>query len=332
MASTTSLARFRLVGRHAPHQSAQFTRDVAEGLMASPKRLPCCYFYDGYGSALFESICALPEYYLTRAEAAILEAYCDEIAASVPPSAILYELGSGSAVKTRFLIESLLGRQPTLRYVPMDICPDVLEESSQELLRAFPALEILAVAAEYREALAYVRSDEEHPKLILWLGSNIGNCDRVEAANFLGHVGRSMTTEDRLLVGIDLRKSRAKLEAAYDDSRGVTAAFNRNLLVRINRELGGHFDPTTFRHRAIYDEVVGRIEMYLVSEHVQQVAIDHLGLVISFAAEETIHTENSYKYSRQEIRDLATAAGLKLCRQWFDVECRFSLNLFAPNG
>jgi L-histidine N-alpha-methyltransferase len=347
-------SRFRLVGHADQDRRAQFARDVAQGLTATPKRLPCCWFYDRRGSALFEAICELPEYYLTRAEREILEAHADEIAAAVPPEAMLIELGSGSAAKTTLLIEALLRRQPTLRYVPVDICHAALEESALRLLRRYPALSILAVAAEYREALQHLRAGGEcpdiaesseqlgtvpffhadSPKLVLWLGSNIGNYHRDEAAGLLHEIGQSLKPCDRLLVGIDLRKDRAVLEAAYDDPQGVTAAFNRNLLERINRNLGGHFDPSAFRHRAHYDEALGRIEMHLVSQRPQRVAIDAVPLVARFAAGEAIHTENSYKYSLEEIAALAGASGLALCRQWFDAQRLFSLNLLeaAPSS
>jgi L-histidine N-alpha-methyltransferase len=323
---------FPLAGPPLRDRRAQFARDVAEGLTAAPKHLACRYFYDRHGSSLFEAICELPEYYLTRAEAEILGAHADEMAASAPPGTILFELGSGTAAKTRLVIEALLRRQPTLRYVPIDICSTVLEESAEQLLRSYSALEIVPVVAEYDEGLEYLRAARDQPKLLLWLGSNIGNCERPEAARFLDHVRRTLRADDRLLVGIDLRKSRAALEAAYDDSRGITAAFNRNLLCRINRELGGHFDPAAFRHRARYDEHLGRVEMHLLSERPQRVAIDDLGLVVAFERDEAIHTENSYKYSLDEIKVLAVESGLAVHRQWLDSEGRFSLNLFAPAG
>jgi L-histidine N-alpha-methyltransferase len=332
MAPLIKMSRFRMAGVRGRDRRALFARDVAEGLTASPKRLSCCYFYDQQGSALFEAICELPEYYLTRAETEILAARAEEIVDCVPRGAALFELGSGTAAKTRLVIEALLRRQGKLRYVPIDICCTVLEESSRALLRDYSALEILAVAAEYREGFSYVRAEREQPKLVLWLGSNIGNCDRTDAARFLGNLAWELTAEDRVLVGIDLRKDRAMLEAAYDDSRGVTAAFNRNLLARINRELGGRFDPTAFRHCARYDERAGRVEMFLISDRRQQVAIDELDLTVSFEENEAIHTENSYKYSLEEIDALAGEAGLAVCRQWFDDQHQFSLNLLAPVG
>ena len=322
--------RFRLVAVPARSRQAALAEDVAAGLTASPKRLSCRYFYDREGSRLFEEICRLPEYYLTRAETAILRAHAAEVADRFVGDTTLIELGSGSAVKTRLLLEAFLRRRPGLRYVPVDISGGILEESSLALLNDYPGLEILAIAGEYQEGLRHLATATDRPKLILWLGSNIGNFERAEAAAFLGRVRQTMAAGDALLVGIDLRKDRAVLEPAYDDSRGVTAAFNRNLLVRINRELGGHFDPDAFRHRAVYNEGEGRVEIYLVSSRAQRVAVDRLGLEVAFAEGEAIHTENSYKYSPAEIAALAGTAGLRLERQWFDVERRFSLNLFAP--
>lgn len=320
---------FRLIAMPASSRLAAFARDVAAGLTGSPKQLSCCYFYDQEGLCLFEAICQLPEYYLTRAETAILQNHVDEIAARFPSETTLVELGSGNSTKTRLLIEAFLRTRPRQRYVPLDICRTVLEETARELLRDYPALEIVAVAAEYHEGLRYVRSEAARPKLILWLGSNIGNFDRRQAARFLDQVRGTMTRSDRLLVGIDLRKDRAILEAAYDDAQGVTSAFNLNLLARINRELDGNFDLAKFRHRAIYDEEAGRVEIYLVSTADQRVAIDRLGLAVDFAAGEAVHTEDSYKYALEEIDALAQTAGLTMEQRWLDEEGRFSLNLFA---
>jgi L-histidine N-alpha-methyltransferase len=204
-----------------------------------------------------------------------------------------------------------------------------LEESSVQLLKEYPALEIVAVAGEYHEGLRHLREEMNRPKLILWLGSNVGNFDREEAAQFLRRVRATMRPDDRLLIGVDLRKERVILEGAYDDSRGVTAQFNLNILARINRELGGHFDLEKFRHRAVYNEEIGRIEMYLDSLDDQQVAIDQLKMKIPLAAGEAIHTENSYKYSSPEIDALAANAGMRVRQQWLDSARRFSVNLLA---
>lgn len=321
--------RFRLIAMDASARLAAFARDVQAGLTSRPKRLSCCYFYDGEGSLLFEEICELPEYYLPRAEREILQAHAAELAAWFAGDITLVELGSGNAAKTRILIGAFLRRQETLCYVPVDICRTVLEESSRQLLKDYPHLEILAVAGEYHEGLRHLNT-EARPKLVLWLGSNVGNFDRPEAAQFLRRVRATMSPRDRLLMGVDLRKDRAVLERAYDDARGVTAQFNLNLLARINRELDGHFDLTKFRHRAVYREDMGRIEMYLDSVCAQQVAIDRLGLKVPFAPGEAIHTENSYKYSFAEIEELAAGAGLSVEQRWLDNERRFSVNLLAP--
>jgi dimethylhistidine N-methyltransferase len=331
--------RFTLIDLPAEKRRVRFAADVAAGLAASPKHLSCCYFYDGLGSRLFEAICELPEYYLTRAEAAILRAHAAEIAALYSGPTDLIELGSGSAAKTRLLIDALLRRHPAQRYVPIDICRTVLEESARELLQTYSGLEILAIAGEYHDGLEHLRARVPAdvaapargpaPRLIVWLGSNIGNLERSEAAQFLRRMRATLSASDRLLVGIDLRKDSTVLEAAYDDPCGVTGAFNRNLLARINRELGGRFDLRAFEHRAIYNEKAGRIEMYLVSTRTHQVRIDSLGIDVHFAAEETIHTENSYKYSADQIAALASAAGLRLDRAWRDPDGLFQSNLLA---
>jgi L-histidine Nalpha-methyltransferase len=311
---------------------AEFGREVEIGLTASPKRLPCRYFYDQQGSLLFEEICALPEYYLTRSEREILQERAEEFASLFAEPIAMVELGSGSAAKTRLLIEAFLRRHVSLRYVPIDISPTILEESSLALLQAYPRLEIAAVAAEYEAGLLQLQAETGRPKLILWLGSNVGNLDRPDATRFLRSVRETMTDRDRLLVGIDLRKERAVLEQAYDDPAGVTARFNLNLLARINQELGGHFDLSRFRHRAVYNEPMGRVEIFLDSLAAQRVRIEALDREIAFAAGEPIHTENSYKYSPAEILALVQTSGLDLERQWLDSERRYSVNLLRRAG
>jgi dimethylhistidine N-methyltransferase len=309
-----------------------FERSVVEGLCASPKFLPCRFFYDAEGSRLFEEICNLPEYYLTRAERAILVERAGDIVARTPPGAALVELGSGSAAKTRLLIEALLARDGEARFVPVDISEAMLRESSEVLHADYPSLEILAVCAEYEEGLRRVREAVRGPKLVVWLGSNVGNFERAAAAEFLGRLRGSMKPEDRLLLGVDLRKDREVLEAAYDDARGVTARFNKNLLARINRELRGRFDLESFRHCARYLEEEGRIEMHLVSERAQKVEIAAAGIVVPFERGEAIHTEDSYKYSLEEIDALARRAGFGVEERWLDPEGLFSLTLLLPAG
>jgi dimethylhistidine N-methyltransferase len=303
---------------------------VCDGLSRANKTLPCRYFYDETGSEIFEEICELPEYYLTRAEHEILRDRADDIANAFEGPTTLVELGSGSSTKTRELIEAFLKCHGALKYVPLDISRSMLEESANELLGDYPALEIFAIAAEYARGLARIRQEEKSRKLIVFLGSSVGNFSRDDAAEFLREVRATMRPDDRLLLGIDLRKAPDVLERAYDDSAGVTARFNMNILSRINAELDGDFDLEAFTHRAVVDEDIGRVEMHLVSQVSQRVRIGTLDLNVNFEAEESIHTENSYKYSHREIDDLASAAKLQRVAQWFDTGQQFSLSLFAP--
>ena len=318
------------VERHSAAES--FAVAVEAGLQGPRKSLPCRFLYDPLGSQLFEEICDLPEYYPTRTERSILEQHAAHIAGSVSRPVTLVELGSGRAAKTRIFIETFLARDHVLTFVPIDISRSMLETSSNELLDDYPELEIRAIEAEYEPGLQRLEDakvlDQSSSRLILWLGSSIGNLSRDEAARFLSDVRASMRPCDRLLIGIDLRKDADTLERAYDDAQGVTAAFNLNLLSRINRELGGSFELEDFAHRAVYDERAGRVEMHLVSQRDQRVTIDELDREVHFQANETIHTENSYKYSVAEIDQVAARAGLTLEGRWTDSDDLFSLNLF----
>lgn len=316
-----------------PTEDPEFTDfacEVREGLTNLPKRLPCRFLYDSQGSELFERICELPEYYVTRTEKEILEEHAEELASLFPEDTTMVELGSGSSAKTRVLIEAFLRSNGRLQYVPMDISRTILVESSEALLKSYRGLEIIAIAAEYNAGLRQLGAHAPERKLVLWLGSTLGNFERAEAARFVEKIRRTLNPRDRLLVGIDLRKEKDVLEKAYDDSQGVTAKFNLNLLARINRELDGHFRLARFRHHARYDETAGRVESSLVSVCEQRVRIDELDREVEFAKGERIHTENSYKYSLEEIDTLAYRAGLRTEHRWFDDGERFSLNLFAP--
>lgn len=330
MAAPATLNRLQFVHLDREARMSDFARDVEAGLNASPRTLPCRYFYDAEGSQLFEAICELPEYYLTRTERSILEQRADDIVAALPSHAEIVELGSGSSVKTRLLLEAGLRRSSGLRYVTIDISPSALEESSDALLQDYPRLEVVALAAEYTQGLRWLESHDADAKLILWLGSNVGNFDRPDAAAFLSHVRATMHPEDRLLMGVDLRKPREILEPAYDDAQQVTARFNLNLLRRINRDLGGRFDLRQWQHRAIWKEDPGRVEMHLASRVDQSVYVDVLDQTYAFLAGETIHTESSHKYSLHEIQTLGAAAGLRIERQWLDARSWFSVNLLAP--
>jgi dimethylhistidine N-methyltransferase len=310
---------------------AGLAEDVRKGLSAQPKRFLPKYFYDELGSQLFEAICLLPEYYLTRAENEILQRYSDEIVAAVDGQKTLVEMGSGSASKTRLVIEALLRLQPELLFMPVDISATALESSSRILLQSYPQLTIEAYAADYFAGLAELGKKPRARTLALFLGSNISNFDLEEALRFLRAMRNVLQKGDALLLGADLKKDPAVLEAAYNDALGVTSAFNLNVLARINRELGGTFDLRAFRHQAFYNEVAGRIEIYIQSLASQQVRIEKLDLTVDFAEGELIHTENSYKYDTTGIEKLAENTGFKLSRTWLDSQERFSSNLLLAN-
>jgi L-histidine Nalpha-methyltransferase len=306
-----------------------FGDDVLAGLTARPKTLPPKYFYDELGSRLFEAICALPEYYLTRAEAEIFAAHADEIVGRAGLERLV-ELGGGSATKTRYLIEAALRYHDGLDYSSIDISEAALEASSRALRAEYPKLRVRGYRGEYFEGLRQLAHDERSANgrtLVLFLGSNIGNFDPPEAQRFLQAIHRVLRPDDALLLGTDLKKDRAVLEAAYDDELGVTAAFDLNILARINRELGGQFSLRQFRHRAVYNEAAGRVEMHLESLVDQMVRIEKLDVSIPFRAGEMIHTESSYKFSLDEIDRLANSAGFDLEHSWFDSARRFACNL-----
>jgi L-histidine Nalpha-methyltransferase len=310
---------------------AGLAEDVRKGLAAQPKRFLPKYFYDELGSQLFEAICLLPEYYLTRAENEILERYSDEIISAVEGQKTLVEMGSGSASKTRLIIEALLRRQGDLLFMPVDISASALESSSRILLQSYPRLRIEAYAADYFAGLAELGKKPRRRTLALFLGSNISNFDVEEALRFLRAMRSVLQNGDALLLGADLKKDPAMLEAAYNDALGVTSAFNLNVLARINRELGGTFDLRAFRHQAFYNETGGRIEIYIESLLDQKVRIEKLDLDVEFAAGELIHTENSYKYDTAGIARLAGQTGFELSRTWLDSQERFSSNLLLAN-
>ena len=307
---------------------ASFADDVRRGLKAVPKRLFPKYFYDELGSQLFEAICLLPEYYLTRAENEILARYADEMVSAIAGPKTLLELGSGSATKTRCIIEALLRQQRDLLYIPVDISATALETSSRVLLQSYPSLSIKAYASDYYDGFAAISPEERGRTLALFLGSNIGNFDLEEARTFLHALRGVLRAGDALLLGADLRKQPEALEAAYDDALGVTAAFNLNLLARINREVDADFDLRAFKHYVRYDEEIGRVEVYIESTRAQTVNLGRLGMTIQFAVGERIHTENSYKYDLEGLSKLASATGFTRTRTWLDTAERFSSNLF----
>ncbi|MCU1227957.1 MAG: methyltransferase [Acidobacteria bacterium] len=294
-----------------------FADDVRRGLTAARKFLLPQYFYDALGSALFNAICELPEYYVTRAETEILNAHAAEIAEAFQPPVRLVELGSGSGRKTRILIEALLERQPELEYAPLDIDPHILDLSARELTNTYERLRVTPLVGDFHDP-ANALSGSANRTIVLFLGSTIGNLDPDEAASLLTNVRGALRSGDALFLGADLRKPLDVLIPAYDDPLGVTAAFNKNVLVRINRELGANFDLAQFLHRATWDENLGRIEMHLVSRIAQRVHIATLGIDVDFAEGESIHTENSHKYDEASLRDLATRGGFNVTKSWMD--------------
>ncbi len=329
--------RLRLERVASDRRESPFAADVRAGLLARPKALPPKYFYDALGSVLFEAICNLPEYYVTRAETQILEAHADELMSAVgSPLYRIVELGSGSSVKTRILITEALRRHQELEYVPIDVSAAALESSAATLLRDFPNLRIRAIESDYEGALDRLAgetaaADEGAPRsLVIFLGSSIGNLDPAGAADLLRHVRRVLAPADAMLLGVDLAKSEDVLVPAYDDPLGVTAAFNLNLLVRINRELGGDFDLGCFRHLALFNAGESRIEMHLESRVAQRVRVRELGIDVDFDEGETIHTENSYKFSPEQIEGMCRSGGFSRARSWLDPQELFSLSLLRP--
>ncbi|MCB9904094.1 MAG: L-histidine N(alpha)-methyltransferase [Planctomycetes bacterium] len=300
---------------------------VVRGLTSERKSLPCHLFYDERGSRLFERITQLDEYYPTRADEEILRDRAREIVAATGPPIELVELGSGSSTKTAPLVDAILELQETLDYRPIDVSRAALEWGADSLLPDRPELRVRAVCGDYEDGLARLGPTTRR-RLVLWLGSSIGNLTRPDAAAFLRRARRSLAPGDAFLIGIDLRKDRAVLEAAYDDAEGVTAEFNKNLLHRLRDELGAHVDPDAFVHRAVYDVEDGTVRMFLESLRDQIVRIESLGLEVPFTAGERVHTEDSTKYSLDEIARLAEDSGTTLERTWLDGEARFSESLF----
>jgi len=302
--------------------SDMFLADVLAGLGRPRKELPCKYLYDEKGSELFERICELDEYYLTRTELSIMGEHAPRMAEALGEEVLLIEYGSGSGRKTRLLLDEL---KAPAGYVPIDISREALEKSVAELRGSYPGLEVLPVCADYTKPFTMpVPSGSVDHRAVYFPGSTIGNFSPIEARNFLVKVVKLVGARGGLLIGVDLKKDRGVLEAAYDDAEGVTAAFDLNMLERINRELGADFDLGAFRHLAIYDEDVGRIEMHLVSERAQVVRV--AGRAFRFRSGETIHTESSYKFEIREFQEMAAAAGLEAKKVWTDPGRLFSVH------
>lgn len=299
--------------------------DVIAGLSSNPRTLPCKYFYDERGAALFQKICELPEYYVTRTEIDILDQHGSDIAAQLGPRIQLIGLGTGAGTKTRILIEAL--DNPAV-YIPVDISEKQLRESTALFRKIFPELEILPVCADYLQPV-FLPTPRNKParSIIYFPGSTIGNFEPQEAVEFLRRIASVCRGGDGLLIGVDLKKEQRVLEAAYNDNAGVTAQFNLNLLERINRELAADFDLDQWRHRAVYDSKVGRIEMHLISEIDQFVQFDEHKF--HFRRGEKIVTEFSYKYAPDEFSALASEAGFDFTQIWIDDARLFGVFYFT---
>ena len=310
----------RFVLHRTQSADGNFREDVRRGLSGPSKWLPPRWFYDELGSALFDAICFLPEYYVTRAETEVLTRHAGEIVAAFGSHSRMVELGSGMARKTRILLDAITARQPELEYAPVDVDAAMLEKVARELLTDYESLRISAICSDFaRPSVPLGKLGLTRGKtIVLFLGSTIGNLEPEQAVVMLRDLRAALHPGDALLLGADLRKDHAILEAAYDDPLGVTAAFNLNVLQRINRELGGQFVLDNFRHRALYDEHHGRIEMHLDSKCAQTVRIDALGLDVAFEKGESIHTESSYKHDEQSIAAFAAASDFAVTGMWTD--------------
>jgi dimethylhistidine N-methyltransferase len=306
-------------------QTTAFAGDVIDDLSQHPKRLSPKYFYDATGSELFEQITLLPEYYPTRTELGILRDRAGEIAAIIPEGAALVEFGAGATTKVRLL----LGQCAFGAYVPVDISGDFLKAQAEALRKDFPALSVYPVAADFTAPFALPDAVKAMPKVGFFPGSTLGNFEPHEACAFLRSAREILGKDARMVIGVDLEKDERLLYDAYNDAAGVTARFNLNVMVRINRELGGNFDINAFMHRAIYNRDRHRIEMHLIAKKAQTVRV--LGRSFSFRAGETIHTESSYKYSLERFTALARGSGWKALESWTDPAGMFSVHALVAS-
>jgi dimethylhistidine N-methyltransferase len=310
--------------RGLPREQEIFARAVIDGLSRPQKTLPCRYFYDARGSDLFEQITALDEYYQTRTEAGILAAHARDMIRGMSADSVVVEFGSGSSRKTELLLEQL---PDGAAYVPIDVSPDALAQAGTRLARRFPRLDIRPVIGDFSELSQLPSGLRERLKMGFFPGSTIGNLTPAEASRLLVRFKALLGTDGRLIIGVDLKKDKATLERAYNDARGVTADFNLNLLARINREIEPAFDLGAFTHAAHYNDREGRIEMHLVSRRDQSFEIR--GHRFAMRAGETIHTENSYKYSVEQFQSLARCSGWNPLRVWTDPRDFFSVHELA---
>ncbi len=306
-----------------------FAADVLDGLSAAPRSVPPKWLYDAEGSRLFDAITRLDAYYPTRTERAILTDHAAEMAAAVGPGAVLIEYGSGSSDKTRVLLDALLAGSSggLAAYVPIDISPSALAEAAHALRCEYPGLTVRPVVADYTEAFDLPDVSPREHRVVFFPGSTVGNFTRGETDAFFRHVVDVVGPGGALLIGVDQRKDARVLQTAYDDPEGVTAAFNLNLLARVNRELGGDADPDGWDHEArVFDD---RVEMHLVSRTAQTLTVCDRGF--TFRPGESIHTETSTKYGPDTLAEIAAAAGLTRARRWTDADAWFAVELYTAD-
>ena len=311
------------------HISDKIASSVYEGLLSSPKWLPSWLFYDSAGSRLFDEITRIPEYYVTRTERAILAEHAAEIVALAASERALrmVELGAGSAEKTRLLLSAAVERQDTVFYEPVDVSASALVEAQIRIENEIPGVLVCPRVQDYTHDLELDPTLPSERRLVLYIGSSIGNFEPGESMLLLERVRAALDPGDCLLLGVDLVKDQSVLQAAYDDAAGVTAAFNRNVLVRLNRELDADFRPDTFAHRAVWNAAESRMEMHLVSETKQTVWLPAIDLRVNFEAGESIHTENSYKYRMGDPEALVAKAGFAHEATWMDERGWFAVCL-----
>ncbi len=314
----------RIERRVDANPGAALAAEVSAGLTRAQKTLPPKYFYDEQGSRLFDAICDLPEYYLTRTEQTLLEGVSGEIIALARPTHLV-ELGSGTSRKTRLLLDQLTQRRPEASYVPIDVSEGTLRRSAAALRRAYEGLRIHAIVGDYERDLQHLPAGER--RLVIFLGSTIGNFTRPAAHAFLAGLGRLLRPGDSVLLGLDLVKPVERLHAAYNDAAGLTAEFNRNVLRVLNRELEGDFQPDRFEHWAFYNAAAAQIEMHLRAREAHPVTLGGLGLTVPFRRGETIHTEISRKFSRAEAEAMLQAAGCEPIRWYLAADNSFALAL-----
>jgi dimethylhistidine N-methyltransferase len=301
--------------------------EVYRGLTAFPKKLSPWLFYDQRGSELFEAITELPEYYLTRTERGVFEQYADEIVAAADTKKLsMIELGAGTATKTGLLLAAAVRRQESVEYYPIDISTSALEEARRRIGEEMPRVSCMPIVSDYTTDMSEVQKVSGR-RLVLYIGSSIGNFEPVEAAALLRRLRGRLAAGDLLLLGVDHVKDRWTLLRAYNDAAGVTAEFNRNVLVRIKRELGAKFRPGLFRHRACWNERESRIEMHLESLIAQEIAIPSLDLTVNFRRGESIHTENSYKFTPDGVEEMLGRAGFSVRKSWSDAKKWFGVYL-----